>query len=140
MIEQLANRVQPRGDYGKEFHSIFASMVRGALASDELVMVSELFALYPDGEIISAANAARDAGLPVDEGVGYFLLCVCACEARTSNEDLSRETALRYFSGPARTDSRLSTIIDYAIPILLGEKGTNQELVDRFIRGYVGQA
>jgi hypothetical protein len=125
MPDRDANWV--RSSYSGEFQSLLLSMVGGALSLDNFVAAAEFSRLYPATEIVRAADAAKGVGLPVDEGVGYFLLRICATDAN------------KHFSKPGPT-FKLSTIIDHAIPILLGEKGLRQDLVESFKQNYADLA
>jgi hypothetical protein len=127
MTEQYTNG----SAYSREFHSVLMSVVGSALSLDDFIAAAEFCALCPPAEIFSAASAARDAGLPVDEGVGYFLLCICA-ETQTQTQSATQVALLR-----PGASSKLSAIIDYAIPILLGEKGLNQDVAEGFTQKYV---
>jgi hypothetical protein len=131
MSEQRANWTS----YSKEFQSVLLSVVGGALSLDDFIAAAEFCTLCPPAAIINAASAAEDAGLPVDEGVGYFLLCICAAE--TQRQDWRAQSAASPVSPGPAASSKLSTIIDYAIPILLGEKGLNQDLAEGFTQEYV---
>ena len=123
MPDRDPNRVRARGSYSNEFQSLLLSIVGGAPSLDDFVVAAEFSTLYPAAEIIKAADAAKGVGLPVDEGVGYFLFCICTTDAN------------KHFSKPEPTP-KLSTIIDHAIPILLGEKGLRQDLVVSFKERY----
>jgi hypothetical protein len=127
MPDRDANWVRVSSSYSGEFQSLLLSIVGGALSLDDLVAAAEFSTLYPATEIVRAADAAKGVGLPVDEGVGYFLLCVCATDAD------------KRVSKPGPT-FKLSTIIDHAIPILLGEKGLRQDLVESFKQNYADLA
>jgi hypothetical protein len=129
MSERRANW----SSYSKEFQSVLLSVVGGALSLDEFIAATEFCALCPPAVVINAASAAENSGLPVDEGVGYFLLCICAeagLDRGLPAEDPVGLSALE-------ASSKLSAIIDYAIPILLGEKGLNQDLAAGFTQTYV---
>jgi hypothetical protein len=129
MSERRANW----SSYSKEFQSVLLSVVGGALSLDEFIAATEFCALYAPAEVINAASAAEDSGLPVDEGVGYFLLCICA----EANQDRGWPAAEPVALPTPEANSKLSVIIDYAIPILLGEKGLNQDLAAGFTQTYV---
>jgi hypothetical protein len=134
MSEQRANWTS----YSKEFQSVLLTMVGDALSLDNFIAAAEFCTLCPPAEIINAARAAEDAGLAVDEGVGYFLLCICAAEPQ--RRTWKAHHAMSTGSLGTETSSKLSTIIDYAIPILLGEKGLNQDVAEGFTQKYVGRS
>jgi hypothetical protein len=127
MPDRHGNSVRASSSYSGEFQSLLLSIVGGALSLDNFIATAEFSTLYPATEIVKAADAAKGVGLPVDEGVGYFLLCICAVDAK------------KYFSKPGPS-FKLSTIIDHAIPILLGEKGLRQDLVESFKQKYADLA
>jgi hypothetical protein len=133
--------IQTSCRYGREFESLLLSMVAGALSLDECIAAEDCYVLYPRTAINDAACAAKKVGLPVDQGVGYFLLCVFELLAQTSNNEPFLSSAKRISLSIRReTSSKLSTIIDYAIPILLDEKGLDRDLFREFVHKYADLA
>jgi hypothetical protein len=106
-------------------------MIGYALVLDDSIIVDEFYALFSQNEIDDAAQAAEQTGLPVDEGVGYFIVLSISPTHQNYNQRLFFER-MRQGHLQELTEAQLLSVMHYAMPILLGEKDLRQDLAEEF--------